>query len=110
MAGPVNATNIGLDILRLPQAWASKTEFYGHRAPPLFWHCRPESVSFVQSVVLLTGRRTKPVPGIPHLVIMNFGQIVRRIELEDLDIEPAHRTQQRVGGDHPVALALNQPR
>jgi len=44
------------------------------------------------------------VPCVAHLVVMNFGQIIRRVQIEGMHIEPSDRAQQRIGCDHPVVL------
>ena len=54
---------------------------------------------------LLPRRRAQAVPGVADLVVMHLGQIVRRVEAERLDVEPADRAEQRIGGDHAVARA-----
>src|ERR1700730_9938682 len=59
---------------------------------------------------LLPRRRAQAVPGVAHLVIVDLGQIVRRIERKGFDVEPTDGAEQRVGGDHPVALGADQPR
>src|SRR5438477_5869208 len=57
---------------------------------------------------LLSRRRPQAMPGIAHLMVMHFRQIVRRIETEILDVEPANRAEQGIGGDHAVALRADQ--
>src|SRR6266850_619549 len=59
---------------------------------------------------LLPRRRAQSVPGVTHLMVMHVGQVVRRIEVERLDIEPADGGKQRIGGDHAVAQRADQPR
>ena len=41
-------------------------------------------------------------------MVVHVGQVVRRIEVERLDVEPADGGQQRIGGDHAVALGADQ--
>jgi len=52
---------------------------------------------------LLSRWRPQAVPGIAHLMVVHFRQIIRRVESEILDVEPADRAQQGIGGDHAVA-------
>jgi len=52
---------------------------------------------------LLPRRRPQAVPGVAHLMVVHFRQIIRRVEAEILDVEPADRAQQGIGGDHAVA-------
>src|SRR6266478_1753931 len=59
--------------------------------------------------VLLARGRANPVPGVSYLVIMNFRQIVRRVEIQDMNVEASDGAQQRVGRDYAVTLACNQP-
>src|SRR5450755_4933459 len=58
----------------------------------------------------LPRRRAQAVPGVAHLMVMYFRQIVRRVERERLDVEPADGAEQGVGGDDAVALCADQPR
>ncbi len=53
---------------------------------------------------LLPRRRAQTAPGIAHLVIMYFGRVVGRGQAERLHVEASDRAEQRVRGDHPVAL------
>lgn len=55
--------------------------------------------------VLLTGRCANPVPCISHLVIVDFRQIVRGVEIENMDIEATDSAEQRIGCNNPVPLA-----
>src|SRR6185312_7740333 len=57
---------------------------------------------------LLSRRRPQAVPGVAHLVVVHFRQIVGRIEAEIPDVEPADCAEQGVGGDHAVALRADQ--
>ena len=59
---------------------------------------------------LLSRRRTQAAPGIAHLLVMDFGRVVRGVEAERLHVEPAGGGEQRIGGDNAVALRANQPR
>jgi FAD/FMN-containing dehydrogenase len=52
---------------------------------------------------LLPRRRPQAVPGVAHLMVVHFRQIIRRVEAEILDVEPADRAEQGIGGDHAVA-------
>src|SRR5215203_4492310 len=52
---------------------------------------------------LLPRRRTQSVPGVAHLMVMHFGQVIRRVQVERLDVEPADGGKQGIGGDHAVA-------
>ncbi len=47
------------------------------------------------------------MPGVPHLMIVNFRQIVRRVETERADIEAANCTQECVGCNYAIALRQN---
>src|SRR4029079_11781728 len=58
---------------------------------------------------LLPRRRPQAVPGVAHLMVVHFRQIIRRVEAEILDVEPADRAEQGIGGDHAVALRADQP-
>src|ERR1700686_4415729 len=60
--------------------------------------------------ILLPGGRAKAVPGVAHLMVVDLRQIVRRVERQRLDVEPADGAEQRVGGDHAIALRADQPR
>src|SRR5215475_4462610 len=60
-------------------------------------------------IVSLSRRRPQAMPGIPDLVIVNLGKIVRRVQVEVVDVEPANGAQQRVGRNHPVALRRDLP-
>src|SRR5438034_700731 len=53
---------------------------------------------------LLSRRRSQTVPGVAHLVVVHFRQIIRGVEAEIPDVEPADRAEQGIGGDHAVAL------
>src|SRR5450631_18196 len=57
----------------------------------------------------LSGRRAQPVPGVTHLMVVYFRQVIRRVERQRLDVEPADRAEQGVGGDHAIALRADQP-
>src|SRR5215216_914742 len=57
---------------------------------------------------LLPRWRPQAVPGIANLVVVHFRQIIRRVEAEVLDVEPADGAEQGVGGDHAVALRADQ--
>src|SRR6476620_156053 len=59
---------------------------------------------------LLSRGRAEAVPGVAHLMIVHLGQVVRRIERQRLDVEPDDGAEQRVGGDHAIALRANQAR
>src|SRR6188768_1614182 len=67
-------------------------------------------VNIARNYNLLAGWRPQAVPGVAHLMIVHFRQIVRRVEAEVLDVEPADCTEQGVGGDRAVALRADQPR
>src|ERR1700730_6377128 len=75
---------------------------------------RPRSAhaypSAVFAIGLLPRRGAQAVPGVADLVVMDLGRIVRSIEGERLDIEPADGAEQRIGGDHAVSLGADQPR
>src|SRR6185369_14392069 len=58
---------------------------------------------------LLPRRRPQAVPGVAHLMVVHFRQVVGRVEAEVLDVEPADGAEQGVGGDHAVALRADQP-
>ena len=60
--------------------------------------------------MLLPRRRAQSMPGVADLLVMHFRQIVRRIERQRLDVEPADGAEQRIGGDHAIALRADQPR
>src|ERR1700733_4418524 len=53
--------------------------------------------------------RAQALPGVAHLMIMGLRQIIRRVERERLDVELADGAEQRVGGDHAIALRTDQP-
>ena len=59
---------------------------------------------------LLPRRGAQAVPGVADLMVVDLGRIVRSIEAERLDIEPADGAEQRIGGDHAVPLRADQPR
>src|SRR5262245_44744648 len=61
-------------------------------------------------VDLLSRRRAQAVPGIADLVVVDLGRIVRGVEAERLDVEPSDGAEQRIGGDHAVALRADQSR
>src|SRR5262249_55725369 len=58
----------------------------------------------------LAGGRAQAVPGVADLMVMPLGQVVRRIQAQRLDVEPADGAEQGVGGDHAVALRADQAR
>jgi hypothetical protein len=43
----------------------------------------------IVQTMLLARRRANAVPGIAHLMIVKLGQIVRRVEIEDMNVEAA---------------------
>ena len=49
------------------------------------------------------------MPGVSHLMIMNFRQVVRRVEIQDVNVEASDSAQQRVRCDYAITLACNQP-
>src|SRR5262249_35030115 len=68
------------------------------------------NASVVFTVDLLPRRRAQAVPGIAHLVVVDLRRIVRGVEAERLDVEAPGGAEQRIGGDHAVALRADQPR
>jgi hypothetical protein len=43
-------------------------------------------------------------------MIVQFRQIVRRVERQRLDVEPADGAEQGIGSNHAIALRADQPR
>ena len=58
----------------------------------------------------LSRRRAQAVPGVADLVVMHLWQVVRGVEAERLDVEPADGAEQRIGSDDAVALGADQAR
>jgi hypothetical protein len=69
---------VGADLVLL--APASKIAFF-------------QICSSKRDVLLLLRRRAQAVPGVAHLMKVRFPQIVRRVELQSLDVEPADRAE-----------------
>jgi hypothetical protein len=59
---------------------------------------------------LLSRWRTQAVPGVTYLMVVNFGQIVGRIQPESLHVQPADCAKQRIGCDDPISLRADQAR
>src|SRR6266436_1328858 len=74
--------------------------------------CRSEIHPFLHQrrvrVDLLPCRRAQAVPGIAHLMVVDLRRIVRGVEAERLDVEAPGGAEQRIGGDHAVALCADQ--
>jgi len=49
------------------------------------------------------------VPGVPHLVIMDVRQVIRRAEVERVHVKPTDRTQERIGRNDAVSLRHDLP-
>ena len=58
---------------------------------------------------LLTRGCSQTVPGVPHLVIMDVRQVIRRVEVERVHVKPTDRTQERIGRNDAVSLRHDLP-